>query len=400
MRICVLTSSYPLWPGHFPGHFVKEVCRQLTASGHKVVVVAPGAHNAVAYKVEDGIEVIRFSYFPFPQLQCLAYGGGMIPNINSNPLASLQIPFFMFSFIRQAVKISRNCDIVHAHWSINALPGLFCRKRFNIPVVASIRGSDFSRMSGPLVNTITRMLLRKIDGVITENEILLEKACQTGIPRDRIIALRNGVDLNTFKPGRNRIVLKGTPAEAAERVILFAGRLTRVKGPDIAIIAFEKILVNHPDTFLLVAGSGDMKEKLLRYVGKSEALKARVLFVGEIENNKMSHYYNASDLLIISSRSEGTPNVLLESMACGVPALSTPVGGVPQTIQNNKTGFIAENESAEALSKKLEALLKHPEQLKKAGMAARFWAEKNLNWRMIAARYVDFYKDVARTFYS
>ena len=81
-----------------------------------------------------------------------------------------------------------------------------------------------------------------------------------------------------------------------------------------------------------------------------------------------------------------------------MPVVSAPVGGIPQTLQDKKTGFITLDGSPEALSRKLDYLLSHPDQLDKKGRAARVWAEKNLDWRVIAGRYAYFYNHVTEKF--
>ncbi|NQU66034.1 MAG: glycosyltransferase, partial [SAR324 cluster bacterium] len=144
MKVFFLTTSYPLWPGHFKGHFVREAAVKLVELGYPVTVVAPGEFDSVPYEVDSGVEIYRFSYFPLKKMQCLTSGNGILPNIKKNRLSIFQIPIFVSFFFYHASRLSIGHDMIHAHWSVSGLPALWCRRQLNIPIVLSLRGSDYS----------------------------------------------------------------------------------------------------------------------------------------------------------------------------------------------------------------------------------------------------------------
>ena len=115
--------------------------------------------------------------------------------------------------------------------------------------------------------------------------------------------------------------------------------------------------------------------------GGSFDLKNRVLFVGEVPKKDMPLYYGASNIAVISSRSEGTPNSLLECLAAGVPIVAMPVGGIPEIIKNGKTGLITENRSVEALERSLHQLITDAALRRRLAKNGRIWAEENLSWK-------------------
>lgn len=394
MKICFLTSSYPLWPGHFKGHFVREAAVKLVEQGFLVTVIAPSEFDSIPYEIDKGVEVHRFKYFPIKKMQCLTSGNGILPNIKNNWISMTQIPFFFSSFLYHSSSVSRGHEVIHAHWSVSGLPALWCRNKWKVPIILSLRGSDYSVKGNRIINYFSNSIVRRVDGIIAENNRLYHSALKAGFPCNRILTLRNGVNLNQFFPKRDRSVLSGTHAEFADKIILFVGRLTQVKGPDIALYAFEKVLFAHPDTCLVMVGDGEMKESLIRYVKRSRLLKNRVIFVGEILTAMVSKYYNASDILIISSRSEGTPNVLLEAFSSGLTVVSVPVGGVPEVIRHEENGIMASDIDATALSESIIRALNDRYLCQRLGEAARRYAEENLSWKKTIEKYILMYQSV------
>ena len=398
MKICILTSSYPLWSGHYRGHFIRHVALEFVRKGHEVKIVTPGCLGVPSIEYDNGITVKRFSYFPFQKYQCLTTGEGILPNLRGRWLAWIQIPLFMVCSIRSAIKESADCDLVHAHWSINGIPALWSRRKYDIPVVTSIRGSDYSLTKKHFINFGTETILKKVDGVITENGLLKERICAAGIDREKIVAIHNGVNLDRFRPGYAVDSLRLKLGLQDKTIILFVGRLTHVKGPDRALSAFAKISAQFLDAVLLFVGDGDMRPELARQTHTSEQLKNRVIFAGEIDTSEMPEYYNASDIFFISSRAEGTPNALLEGLASGKPVVSVSVGGIPEIISDGTTGILTKEDTVEALADALIRVLSDDNLRLKMAEKAREWAGLNLCWTHTANRYLCFYNKVISRF--
>ena len=399
MKICFLTTSYPLFRGHFQGNFIRTAAIELIKQGHLVTVVAPGAYNFPKREVDNGIVINRFSYFPISKLQKLAYGPGILPNMRSSMIARCQIPFFLLAFLVTALRESRGHDIIHAHWSASAFPGFWCSRCYQIPVILSVRGSDFSGAGGIYVDKVTEYILKRVDGVITENDQLKEKALKLGLNKDRIETIRNGVDLDSFKKTKDRSVLTKISVKTTDIIILFVGRLSYVKGPDIALKAFEQTAIRYENIFLVFVGDGEMKRDLEIQSDQSPHLRNRVFFLGEVPRNEIPSYYGAADIAVISSRSEGTPNILLECLASGTPIVTLPVGGVPEIIQNGKTGVIAENSSIDALKGALTQLIKDKDLRAKLSKNGKEWVKNNSSWKGTVDKYLLFYNKILKEKY-
>jgi glycosyltransferase involved in cell wall biosynthesis len=211
-------------------------------------------------------------------------------------------------------------DAIDAHYFYpDGVAAVMLGKYFNKPVVVTARGSDINLL--PRYRIPRKFILWAAENaraVITVCSYLKDEMVGLGARADRIVPLRNGVDLQRFS------LLDKDAARAALGLdaftLLSVGQLVPHKGHDIAIRALPQL----PDVKLLVAGSGPDRERLeqlARELGVSE----RVRLVGPVPQTELRNYYNAADLLVLASEREGWANVLLESMACGTPVVASAV---------------------------------------------------------------------------
>jgi len=131
-------------------------------------------------------------------------------------------------------------------------------------------------------------------------------------------------------------------------MILGVGTLTPVKGFDRLVAAFPAILASHPDAQLFLIGPGGSfaggdESRPLRVLIERLSLEGKVHLAGEVENRDLVTWYNVADCFCLPSRSEGCPNVVLEALACGCPAVATDVGAVSELIADPKVGIVVEN---------------------------------------------------------
>ena len=106
MKILVLTSTYPCFPGDSQPGFIKEFCENLALAGHEVSVLAPHGPKVVDEEV-DPIDVTRFRYF-FSPFESLAYGSGVLENLKQNPIKFALIPFFIFGMCWGLIRLDRS----------------------------------------------------------------------------------------------------------------------------------------------------------------------------------------------------------------------------------------------------------------------------------------------------
>jgi glycosyltransferase involved in cell wall biosynthesis len=181
----------------------------------------------------------------------------------------------------------------------------------------------------------------------------------------------NGVDIKRFSPGSSQVRARmGIPREAP--VIGFAGRLTRDKGLPELVKAFDLILRAEPSARLLLVGWFDASEDALdsQLWGRIRS-DPRVHCTGFV--NDTAAYYRAMNVLVLPTRREGFPNVVLEAAASGVPVVTTACTGARDSVVPEVTGLLIPPGSPEAISEAVLRIVRDPQCRRRMGHAARSW---------------------------
>ena len=134
-----------------------------------------------------------------------------------------------------------------------------------------------------------------------------------------------------------------------EKIIGYFGRLSEEKGVLNFIFAAEKIRSRNPDIKIIIGGEGELNERIKQFIQKND-LHDMISLLGWVPHEELPVHLNKLKLLVLPSYTEGFPNIILESMACGTPVLVTPVGAVCDIVENDVTGFILEQNSPEKIT--------------------------------------------------
>lgn len=140
----------------------------------------------------------------------------------------------------------------------------------------------------------------------------------------------------------------------------YIGRLSEEKGVLNLVRSIPFLLERNPNLSFFIAGSGELKHEIEDYL-ESKGLMSNVIFRDWVPHDELPNYLNNLKLLVLPSYTEGLPNIMLESMACGTPVLVTAVGAIPDVILDCETGFILENNSPECIGKTIEKALNYVE---------------------------------------
>jgi glycosyltransferase involved in cell wall biosynthesis len=241
----------------------------------------------------------------------------------------------------------------------------------NKPVIITGRGTDINVFSTYRLHR--RMILwaaRHAAASVTVCQALKNRLVEMGVAEKHIRVLRNGVDLQLFRPVdrpavRQRLGLDST-------TLLFVGHLVRLKGHDIVIRALQAL----PKVHLLIAGDGEEKIKL-RMLADSLGVSRRVTFLGSVLQEDLIEYYGGVDALVLASSREGWANVLLEAMACGTPVIASNVGGTPEVVATPEAGVLMRERTPEGVVEAFHTLFsKYPSRDATRRYAERFsWDE-------------------------
>jgi glycosyltransferase involved in cell wall biosynthesis len=254
-------------------------------------------------------------------------------------------------------------DIVDAHWAYpDGVAAAILASQVRVPFAVTVRGDDvnvFAQERGrrPWI----RWALSRASVVIALSGDLKRRVDELTNGRARTVVVPNGIDVDRFRrvdqPGaRRRLGLK-----AEGRVLLSVGRLHASKGFDTVIDAVGRLGSRFDDVQLFVAGAPDGEADARPAIAAAVArhgLEGRVHLVGPQSPERLVDWYNAADLFCLATTREGSPNVLLEALACGLPCVATPVGGNPDAVRSPELGLLVTPDPASiaaALERALDA---------------------------------------------
>lgn len=277
-----------------------------------------------------------------------------------SPFLSVRLPRPVYRYCRVVSEIRRviqkmRATIVHAHFLYPA--GVTAAKAatdLRVPCVATGHGFDVYNL--PFRNQAWQAEIlacaRTCAAVVTVSRANADRLMQIGVPESSIRVIPNGYDPSIFHPGdrfeaRRRL---GLPIDG--KLVLSIGHLVSVKGFDMILTAVSKL--SNP-VWLVIAGRGPQYHALLSLAQKL-GLDGRVWFVGEIPHMLVAEFLRAADLLVIGSRSEGNPTVLVEAIGCGRPVVATRVGGIPEVL-TSETGILTTPGDTQGLADGIEQAL-------------------------------------------
>lgn len=233
---------------------------------------------------------------------------------------------------------------------------------------------------GPLFPIYPR-LHRPFDRIHAISRFLETQAVHYGADPSSIRVIPNGVDIGIFRPkspNADRVEsLRRELGLSGKRVIVSVSRLVRKNGIDTLLDALPAIREHHPDVVLVLVGDGSDRRGL---EARADELGIRnaVRFAGSVEHERTVDYLQLADLFARPSRSEGLGSAFLEAMACGIPVLATPVGGIPDFLRHEENGLLVEAESERAVARATDRLLSD-------GTLAKRLSEEGL--RLVRSRY-------------
>ncbi|RJG27556.1 glycosyltransferase family 4 protein [Massilia cavernae] len=242
-------------------------------------------------------------------------------------------------------------DLIDAHYFYpDGVAAVRLGQHFNKPVVVTARGSDISLI--PQYKEPRKMIqwaASNAAAVITVCDALKTELVQLGADPAKITPLRNGVDLQRFRPG-DRQALRGELGIDGF-TLLSVGNLVTLKGHDLTIGALALL----PGVSLLIAGSGAERQRL-EALARELKVADRVRFLGAVPQAELGRYYGAADAMVLASSREGWANVLLESMACGTPVVASNVWGTPEVVAAPAAGVLMKERSARGVADAVTAL--------------------------------------------
>jgi glycosyltransferase involved in cell wall biosynthesis len=220
-------------------------------------------------------------------------------------------------------------DLVLASWAYpDGAAAVDLGHAAGLPVVINVVGSDVLLVGG-VRRRRTTDALRRADGIWAVSQDLANGVADMGVAPDRVRVIYNGVDTALFTPGDRRAARARLGLPADERAVLFVGNFVPVKGLDVLIDALGRARSGNIGFTCRLIGHGPLRAALERRAAAARVVD-RLVFTGPVAHDRLPDWFRAADLVVLPSRSEGVPNVLLEAAACGTPYVATRVGGIPE----------------------------------------------------------------------
>ena len=369
--------------------YVSELSRELARRGHHVDL----------FTRRDGER---------PEVTALAPGLRLV-QLSAGPPAPLEkalltpfVPAFVAEMARFTANEGETYDLVHSHyWQGIAAGEPFARAQgaphlvmFHTLGEVKNRARVSEEEPGERIGR-ERELAASADAIITasghEHDLL---ARYYDADPARMVSIPCGIDTDLFRPRDRDECRRELDIEADRPVLLWVGRLEKLKGVDILIDAVAQL--DEPDVLLLVVG-GDEHGQVLRAELEAQAQEAglggNIRFTGAVPHEELPAWYSAADVCVVPSYYESFGLVAVEAMACGTPVVASRVGGLVSTVTDGVNGYLIPWRCPEPFAEKLEVLIRNPELRANFARSARESVQR-FRWDEIARRMDALYEDV------
>jgi glycosyltransferase involved in cell wall biosynthesis len=386
MRVLVLTPTFlPMVGG--AEILLLEVYRRL-AERHEVCLLT--ADKGLPPSDLDHLinfQVIRYQdQFSFMKFRGHRLTGGIVPPFSLSAVAAT----------RRVVADFRP-DVLNVHFLKHmGLAAVVAQRRLGVPCVLTFSGRD---VPGPGVpwfwKYYSRWISRQVSDVTYITDYCRRAIFGARAPRSgHVIAA--GVDLQRYRTDIDATDIRQRLGLAQDAPVLFAmQRLAPEKRVDIIIRAMSRILLDHPRCVLVIGGKGKSRHRLASLVNRL-GLERAVHFAGYIPDSDLPSYYAMCDVFVFHSTFETFGMVLAEAMAAGKPIVSVRSTAIPDVIADGVTGMLVPPLDAQALADKVRFLLDTSSERYRLAHNARVWAEKHLDWDLIASQYEAVLESIAQ----
>jgi len=383
MRVLMVTSSYPKFPGDVTAPFMESIAQGVRSRGHSVDVVLPH-HPQLRRGKDEGIEFFPYHYAPLESWSLWGFAQSLESDIKVRKKIYLLAPLVALALRRLVSErlAATAYDVVHAHWVVpNAALIVDIVRAHQRPLVVSLHGSDvyLAERLTP-IRGLARLALRAAGSLTACSDDLRRRAIALGASHERIHTVPYGVDLKAFAPEAPSCHVRERWGVSKDGLLVLGlGRLVEKKGFRYLIEAAARLEGLH----VAVAGEGDLREELQALARK---LGARLTLPGNLDRATMASALAEADIVVIPSvvdragNVDGLPNALLEALASGRPVVGTSVGGIPDLIEDDANGLLVPQRDVPALAGAIQRLAREPKTRLRLGREARRRAEGYLSW--------------------
>lgn len=285
----------------------------------------------------------------------------------------------------------KDYDLIHAHGMYHVPAGMVAERlaeKYNKPFLITVHGSDVNLLM-PKRKKEYIEIFEKASKVMFVSRALLEKARSMGYSGRNAVIVPNGFDPKIFYPMDKEKARKDLGIYRKDyKYVGFVGNLIPIKRADRLPDIFHHIAERVSNVYFIVVGDGFLRREI-----EEKTKDLDIVFTGRISQKEVAKYMNAMDVMILPSRNEGWPCVVLEAQACGTPVVGSDNGGIPEAVGDGgivvEEGEDFEKRFAQAVVKLLESSIDEDNLRKRA---SRF------SWKSIVKKEIEVYNEVLNRF--
>lgn len=366
-------TCYPTYGGS--GVMATELGKELALRGHEVHFIS----YALPFRLNHYVENIFFH------------------EVETSSYPLFEFPLYSLALASKMVEVAEfeKLDLLHVHYAIPHATSAYLAKQMlnskrELKIITTLHGTDITLVGlEPSFLPLVKFSIDQSDGVTAVSRFLKEKTITNYLCDKEIKVIPNFVDTDLYKPITNGDFKKHLAAEN-EKLLVHISNFRVVKRVADTIKVFEKIHDKIPSKLILVGDGPDRSEceRLCRQKG----LEDKVKFLGK--QDALVEILTSSDIFLIPSQSESFGLAALEAMACGLPVISSSVGGLPELVRHNETGFIAEIGDIDRMAKYTLELLTNERKYKMFSENARRRAVDVFDKSQVVPMYEKYYKTI------
>ena len=294
-----------------------------------------------------------------------------------------------------------NYDIISSHYWLSGIVGIEISRKLSVPHIVTFHTINDLKQKAfpfeeylPLRSEGEALIAKTADHIIVWSNHEKESIVSLfGVKPEKISIIPPGVDTEKFRVRNNRDCRDYLNLTGNGKIILFVGRLEKLKGIDIMIKVMASIETTNTKLFIIGGDDNSSEVKRLKELAFQLGVRDRVLFLGSIPQDQLTYYYGSADLCVLPSYYESFGLAALEAAACGKPVIASKVGGLPSIILDRKTGYLVNWKCPGIFQEKIEVLLNNKPLRNQLGKNARTHAE-SLTWENSTDRLLDLFEKI------
>jgi len=366
-------TCYPTYGGS--GVIATELGKALAQRGHQIHFIS----YALPFRLTGFVENVIFHEV----------------EMSSYPL--FEFPLYTLALASKMVEVTEfeNLDLLHVHYAIPHASSAYLaknmlKKKKDIKIITTLHGTDITLVGlEPSFLPLVKFSIEESDGVTAVSRFLKEKTITNYNIDKNIEVIPNFIDTELFKP-MEACTFRKHIAPDGEKILVHTSNFRQVKRVTDTIRILERVIKEVPTKLILVGDGPDRSEceRLCRQLNLFEHVK----FLGKQEG--LVEILNSADIFLIPSQSESFGLAALEAMSCGKPVVSSSVGGLPELIKHNETGFIAEIGDVDRMAKYVVDLLTNEKKYEAFSKNSRDRALTKFDKSKVIPMYEEFYNHI------